>query len=39
MAGADMGDDHEGYFAGAAALKAGGTGSTLNQFVRFMEVA
>jgi isocitrate lyase len=32
MAGSDVGDDHKGYFAGEAALKAGGTHNTMNQF-------
>lgn len=32
MAGSDIGDDHKEYFAGEAALKAGGTGNTMNQF-------
>jgi isocitrate lyase len=32
MAGSDMGDDHKEYFAGDAALKAGGTDNTMNQF-------
>jgi isocitrate lyase len=32
MAGSDIGDDHKGYFAGEAALKAGGTHNTMNQF-------
>ena len=32
MAGSDMGDDHKEYFAGEAALKAGGTDNTMNQF-------
>jgi isocitrate lyase len=32
MAGSDMGDDHKGYFAGEAALKAGGKDNTMNQF-------
>jgi len=32
MAGSDIGDDHKGYFAGAAALKAGGAHNTMNQF-------
>ncbi|GAN80433.1 isocitrate lyase [Acidocella aminolytica] len=32
MAGSDMGDDHKEYFAGEAALKAGGTHNTMNQF-------
>ncbi|GGC34427.1 isocitrate lyase [Novosphingobium marinum] len=32
MAGSDMGDDHKEYFAGEAALKAGGTANTMNQF-------
>ena len=32
MAGSDMGDDHMDYFAGVAALKAGGSNNTMNQF-------
>ena len=32
MAGSDMGDDHKEYFAGEAALKAGGSRNTMNQF-------
>jgi isocitrate lyase len=32
MAGSDVGDDHKEYFAGDAALKAGGTHNTMNQF-------
>ncbi len=32
MAGSDIGDDHNEYFAGEAALKAGGTHNTMNQF-------
>lgn len=32
MAGSDIGDDHKEYFAGDAALKAGGTHNTMNQF-------
>ena len=32
MAGSDMGDDHKGYFAGDAALKASGKENTMNQF-------
>jgi isocitrate lyase len=32
MAGSDIGDDHKGYFAGEAALKAGGAHNTMNQF-------
>lgn len=32
MAGSNLGDDHKGYFSGAAALKAGGTLNTMNQF-------
>ena len=32
MSGSDMGDDHEEYFAGDAALKAGGVHNTMNQF-------
>eukprot|EP00536_Pseudo-nitzschia_multiseries_P015939 jgi/Psemu1/44315/gm1.44315_g len=31
MAGSDMGDDHKDYFAGEAALKAGGKDNTMNQ--------
>lgn len=33
MAGSDLGDDHKEYFAGDAALKAGGVHNTMNQFV------
>jgi len=33
MSGSDVGDDHKEYFAGAAALKAGGANNTMNQFV------
>jgi isocitrate lyase len=33
MAGSDIGDDHKDYFAGEAALKAGGAHNTMNQFV------
>lgn len=33
MAGSDIGDDHKEYFAGEAALKAGGAHNTMNQFV------
>lgn len=33
MAGSDLGDDHKEYFAGDAALKAGGAHNTMNQFV------
>jgi isocitrate lyase len=33
MAGSDIGDDHKGYFAGDAALKAAGAHNTMNQFV------
>ncbi len=33
MSGSDIGDDHKEYFAGDAALKAGGTHNTMNQFV------
>ena len=33
MAGSDLGDDHKEYFAGEAALKAGGAQNTMNQFV------
>ena len=32
MAGSDIGDDHKEYFAGEAALKAGGVHNTMNQF-------
>ena len=32
MAGSDIGDDHKEYFAGEAALKAGGTHNTMSQF-------
>jgi isocitrate lyase len=32
MAGSDIGDEHKEYFAGAAALKAGGAHNTMNQF-------
>ncbi|WP_267397044.1 MULTISPECIES: isocitrate lyase [unclassified Sphingomonas] len=32
MSGSDIGDDHKGYFAGEAALKAGGAANTMNQF-------
>ncbi len=32
MAGSDIGDDHKEYFAGPAALKAGGAHNTMNQF-------
>jgi isocitrate lyase len=32
MSGSDMGDDHKEYFAGEAALKAGGAKNTSNQF-------
>jgi len=32
MAGSDLGDDHKEYFAGEAALKAGGAANTMNQF-------
>ncbi|AGB73680.1 MULTISPECIES: isocitrate lyase [Rhizobium] len=32
MAGSDIGDDHKEYFAGEAALKAGGANNTMNQF-------
>ncbi len=32
MSGSDLGDDHKGYFAGEAALKAGGVHNTMNQF-------
>jgi isocitrate lyase len=33
MSGSDIGDDHKEYFAGEAALKAGGKDNTMNQFV------
>src|SRR5210317_1675497 len=32
MSGSDIGDDHKEYFAGDAALKAGGEDNTMNQF-------
>ncbi len=32
MSGSDIGDDHKDYFAGEAALKAGGKDNTMNQF-------
>ena len=32
MSGSDLGDDHKDYFAGEAALKAGGARNTMNQF-------
>ncbi|QYU69092.1 isocitrate lyase [Leptolyngbya sp. 15MV] len=32
MAGSDIGDDHKEYFAGEAALKAGGKDNTMGQF-------
>lgn len=32
MAGSNIGDDHKEYFAGDAALKAGGGDNTMNQF-------
>ncbi len=32
MAGSNIGDDHKEYFAGEAALKAGGSHNTMNQF-------
>jgi isocitrate lyase len=32
MAGSDVGDDHKEYFAGEAALKAGGVHNTMGQF-------
>jgi isocitrate lyase len=32
MSGSDVGDDHKEYFAGEAALKAGGANNTMNQF-------
>jgi isocitrate lyase len=31
-AGSDIADDHKEYFAGEAALKAGGAHNTMNQF-------
>src|SRR5579859_1807763 len=34
MAGSDIGDEHKEYFAGQAALKAGGKDNTMNQFGR-----
>jgi isocitrate lyase len=34
MAGSDVGDDHKEYFAGEAALKAGGENNTMLQFAR-----
>ncbi len=33
MSGSDVGDAHKEYFAGEAALKAGGAHNTMNQFV------
>jgi beta-lactamase class A len=33
MSGSDIGDDHKEYFAGEAALKAGGKDNTMNQFL------
>ncbi len=33
MSGSDIGDDHKEWFAGEAALKAGGAHNTMNQFV------
>ena len=32
MSGSDIGDDHKGYFAGEAALKAAGKDNTMHQF-------
>ena len=32
MAGSNIGDDHKEFFAGDAALKAGGKDNTMNQF-------
>jgi isocitrate lyase len=32
MAGSNIGDDHKEYFAGEAALKAGGKDNTMGQF-------
>jgi len=32
MSGSDLGDNHKEYFAGDAALKAGGENNTMNQF-------
>jgi isocitrate lyase len=32
MSGSDIGDEHKEYFAGEAALKAGGKDNTMNQF-------
>ncbi len=32
MSGSDLGDDHKEYFAGEAALKAGGGANTMSQF-------
>jgi isocitrate lyase len=32
MSGSDLGDDHKDWFAGEAALKAGGIHNTMNQF-------
>jgi isocitrate lyase len=32
MSGSDLGDNHKEYFAGEAALKAGGENNTMNQF-------
>ena len=37
MAGSDLGDDHKEYFAGDAALKAGGSDNTMNQFLHEAE--
>ena len=39
MAGSDLGDDHKEYFAGDAALKAGGADNTMNQFAHEAEAA
>ena len=35
MSGSDIGDDHKEYFAGEAALKAGGAHNTMNQFAAY----
>src|SRR4030095_6765972 len=35
MSGYDIGDDHKEYFAGEAALKAGGVHNTMNQFAAY----
>jgi len=32
MSGSDIGDSHKEWFAGEAALKAGGAANTMNQF-------